>query len=101
MTRRVFLLTTPLLAKRVDPLWNTQGGRAAIELRKHLRTLGIYDELRENWTEVEQAVREGCMLFIAGVSRVDRRAGVQPYPIGYWWRCVAMRNTHTRWFARS
>lgn len=75
MTRRVFatvLIASPALAiEHRQSIWRTDAGRRAIALRQQLEREGRYDNLPENWTEVEAAIREGCQYFVAGVSRVE------------------------------
>lgn len=76
MTRRMlaFFTAAPLALakrgpKRVD-VWDTPQGQYVLRLRAELERLGHFDDLREDWEAVEQALSEGCLCFEVGMSRV-------------------------------
>lgn len=77
VTRRMF---TALFAaipqlhaiRRKPDIRSTGAYKAAMSLRRNLEEMGLYDDMPENWQEVEKAIGEGCMNFTTGVSRMVR-----------------------------
>lgn len=75
MTRRMFaallILLPHLRAKnRKSDIRSTGAYKAAMSLRRNLEEMGLYDDMLENWQEVEKAIAEGCTNFTTGVSRI-------------------------------
>lgn len=75
MTRRMFaaLFTAiPRLQaiRRKPDIRSTGAYQAAMSLRRNLEEIGLYDDMPENWQEVEKAISEGCTNFTTGVSRI-------------------------------
>lgn len=60
----------PLFARRKDDVWSTPQGQYVLGLRAELERLGHFDDLKEDWQEVEEALREGCLYFLVTGSRM-------------------------------
>lgn len=45
--------------------------KRADQLRHDLQKMKLYDNLKENWSEVSSAIAEGCTQFTVGVSRIE------------------------------
>lgn len=67
--------------------WDTPQGQYALLLRAELERLGYFDDLKEDWGEVEAALATGHRFFAPLPSRWDTRAkrllqSVRPvYPV--------------------
>ena len=78
MNRRGFLLILGIFPKNgfsansVNKASKKKALRKALTIRRALEKGGIYDNLSENWQEVEKAIEEGCEYFRPWVSRVDK-----------------------------
>lgn len=74
MTRRMFaalLILLPRLRSKSRKQDHTGAWRAAWALRRNLEEMGLYDDMPENWQEVEKAIGEGCTNFTTAPSRIE------------------------------
>lgn len=71
MTRRIML---ELAALRKNSIWDTPQGQYVLQLRNELEKLGYFDDLKEDWDEVERALSEGCKYFEIRPSRIEGRS---------------------------
>lgn len=67
----------PLFARRKKPnVWDSTSGQYCLMLRAELERLGHFDDLKEDWMSVEEALGRGHQLFGAFASRtVDTKDG--------------------------
>lgn len=90
MNRRGFLLIlgifpkTVFSANSVNKVSRKKALGKALTIRRALEKEGIYDNLPENWQEVEKAIEEGCEHFRPWISRVDKSGK-------YWLRVLAVK----------
>lgn len=93
MNRRGFLLILGIFPKNgfsansANKVSRKKAFKKALTIRRYLEKGGIYDNLPENWQEVEKAIEEGCEHFRPWISRMGRheRHG------DIWWRVLPVK----------
>lgn len=70
MTRRKML---KLAASRKHPCWYTPQGQYVLQLRNELEKLGYFDDLKEDWEIVEEALKRGWAYFTVEASRATEK----------------------------
>jgi hypothetical protein len=65
---------TAQAAKKTN-IWETPQGKYVLLLREELKRLGIWDDLPEDWQEVEDALTKGHIHFMPRYSRIVKENG--------------------------